>query len=297
MRRVGSESLGFALNDFLRRLKLATSAIGRLGHARPTRDGTFEQYDPSFPTNQNAIDLLPGWCTALPPEANVVAGPLGTFHDSRIAWANECFGSLVGKRVLELGPLEGGHTIHLERLGAEVLGIESNKIAFLRCLVVKEIVGLKHATFKLGDFVKWLEGTDETYDLIVASGVLYHMRDPLHLLDMAARRSNALYLWTHFVHDDAMPIGDPRRAVIADTPDIVTFRGAPMRLYKRTYAHAEANDSFNGGMMDAHHWMHRDDILTALRLVGYADIRVAQETPDHQNGPAFSVFARKPPDV
>ena len=281
------------MNDLLRRLKLATSASGRPKQAKATETDTFQQYDPSFPTNQNAVDLLPGWSTALPPEAKVVAGTLGTFHDSRILWASECFGSLVDKRVLELGPLEAGHTIHLETLGARVLGIESNKLAFLRCLVAKEIVGLRQATFKLGDFVKWLEQTDETYDLIVASGVLYHMHDPLHLLEVAAQHSEALYLWTHFVDDGAMPVGDPRRAVLADKPHIVDFHGAPIRLYKRTYAKAEANDSFNGGMVDAHHWLHRDDILTALRLLGYADIRVAQETPAHQNGPAFSVFARK----
>ena len=278
------------VSQFLKRLKSATSP-GRL--RKLGGENTFDQYDASFPRNQNAIDVLPGWSTSLPPECGVTAGTIGTFHDIRILWAQECFGSLEGARVLELGPLEAGHTTHLERLGARVLGIESNKLAFLRCLVVKELVNLRQARFLLGDFIKWMEATTETYDLIVASGVLYHMRDPLHLLELAAKCSDAVFLWTHFASDEAMPIGDPRRVVLAKTPTIVDFRGQPMRLYKRTYAHAEDNDSFNGGMEDAHFWMHRDDILSALRPAWLWRYQDRSRAADHQNGPCFSVFARK----
>lgn len=269
-----------------------------MGASGPKPDGgSFEQYEDRFPTNQNAIDAVPGWSTSLPPSYGVVAGQIETFHDIRVEWTGECFGSLEGKSVLELGPLEAGHSMHLERLGATVTAIEANKLAYLRCLVAKEIVGLKRVRFLLGDFIKWLEVTDETYDLILASGVLYHMHEPLHLLELAAARSEALYLWTHYVSDAVMPIGDPRRAVLAQHPRIVDFHGVPARLYRRTYAKAEANLSFNGGMADDHSWMHRDDILSCLAALGYADIRVAHDAPDHQNGPSFSVFARKPSSV
>jgi hypothetical protein len=258
-----------------------------------TTSQTFELFVSSAPCLQNAVDAVPGWSTSLPPEYGVVAGSIGAFHDIRIIWAAECFGSLDNKKVLELGPLEAGHTFQLEQLGANVTAIEANKLAFLRCLIAKEITGLQRAKFLLGDFVKWLEVTDATYDLIVASGVLYHMGDPLHLLDLVSRHSDALYLWTHYVSDDAMPVGDPRRATLADHPRVVTFNGVPIRLYRRTYANAESNLNFNGGIADDHSWMHRDDILSALRSLGYTDIRTVQETPDHVNGPCFSVFARK----
>ena len=262
-------------------------------HQSKIPEGTFRQYESSFPTNQNAIDAVPGWSTALPAEFNTVSGLLQTYNDERIGWAATCYGDLQDANVLELGPLEAGHTIQLERLGACVTGIEANKLAYLRCLIVKEIVGLKKAQFKLGDFIKWLELSGQTYDFIVASGVLYHMGDPLRFIDLAAKSSNVLYIWTHFVHDDMMPVGDPRRAVLAKTPTMVDFHGTALRLYRRTYASAPANDSFNGGMIDTHSWMHRDDILEALRLVGFSDIRTAQERADHPNGPCFSVFARR----
>ena len=253
----------------------------------------FEHYNDKFPTNQNAVDAIPGWSTSLPAEFGVTAGTLNVFNDNRISWAAECFGSLENKSVLELGPLEAGHTIHLERLGAYVTAIEANKLAFLRCLVMKEIVGLTRAKFLLGDFVKWLEASPVTYDLIVASGVLYHMRDPLRLLELTSMRSDALFLWTHYVSDEAMPLGDPRRVVLAEHPRVVDFNGVRVRLYQRTYAEAQVSPAFNGGFVDDHSWMHREDILAVLKSLGYTEILVAQDTPNHINGPAFSVFARR----
>lgn len=254
----------------------------------------FRHYETSFPTNQNAINAVPGWSTSLPEGYATDADKLHTYSDERILWAAECFGELRGANVLELGPLEAGHTIQLEQLGATVTGVEANKLAFLRCLVAKEIVGLKNARFMLGDFVKWLEDCEQDYDLIIASGVLYHLGNPLNFIELAAKRTNALYIWTHFVHEGMMPIGDPRRGVIENEPKLVDFHGIPVRLYRRTYATAPKNDNFNGGMADAHSWMHRDDILEALKAVGLSDIRIAQENGQHLNGPCFSVFASRP---
>ena len=52
-------------------------------------------------------------------------------------------GRLAGFGILELGPLEGAHTYRLEQLGAErILAIEANVEAYLKCLIVKEILGL-----------------------------------------------------------------------------------------------------------------------------------------------------------
>jgi SAM-dependent methyltransferase len=255
--------------------------------------GVFERYTDKLPSHQNAVDAVPGWSTSLPHEFQVKAGQMDAFNDARIAWAGECFGDLTDKNVLELGPLEAGHTMHLERLGANVLAIEANKYAFLRCLIFKEIVNLRKSRFLLGDFVKWLEVSGDQFDLIVASGVLYHMQDPLHLLDLISRHSRSLFLWTHYVSEEAMPVGDPRRAVLSTNPKLVSFHGAQIRLYQRTYSNADSNIDFNGGLIDDHSWIHRDDIPAALSVLGYDDIRTSHDQPNHVNGPAISIFARK----
>jgi hypothetical protein len=254
----------------------------------------FEQYVDKAPSPQNAIDAVPGWTCALPPEVRARAGSLPLYADDRIAWMLERYGPLEGKRVLELGPLEGSHTYMIERAGADRIdAIEANKLAYLRCLVFKELVQLERARFHLGNFVTWLETSDRRYDLIVASGVLYHLQDPMRFLERASATTDALFLWTHYMSERAMPPSDPRRSVFRKSVDRQHFHGIDVRLYPRSYHRAEENASFCGGLYDDHRWIERDDLLAALRALGFDSLEVAHEHADHPNGPSFSVLARR----
>jgi hypothetical protein len=265
----------------------------RFGRERESAARNFDRYVSSAPCYQNAIDAIAGWNTAFAPHFGISAGPLAAYNDPRILWAIECFGSLDGRRVLELGPLEGSHTGMLDAAGADVDAIEANQLAFMRCLIAKEILGLKHSKFWLGDFIKALESWDQTYDFIVACGVLYHLKDPLHLLELVAKRTDTVYFWTHVVTEEAMPPSDPRRLVFHANVEIYPFHGIDVRAYRRTYARAEDNVAFCGGISDEHRWLHRDDLLAAFKAVGFNDIKLAHDEPDHRYGPALSIFARK----
>jgi len=279
-------------------LRRAADMIDRTRTGRATDDAgkgpVLDEYMTGMPSAQNAVDALPGWNHALPDHIGVTAG-LGTFYnDTRILWALEQFGSVQGCKILELGPLEAGHTCLLERSGAALIhSIEANKLSFLRCLVVKELLGLERAKFFLGDFVEWLDHRRESYDLIIASGVLYHMQNPVRLLELIAKNTNALYLWTHYVDDIAMPAGDPRRQAIVGPAETQECHGIKVRVHKRSYHGAWRDKAFCGGMHDLHCWMEKDDILAILEAVGFSDIRIAHDQPDHPNGPSFSVFARQ----
>lgn len=253
----------------------------------------FDVYVTSAPTLQNAVDAVAGWNTSFPPQFDLKAGSLATYNDPQILWAMQNFGSLEGRHVLELGPLEGGHTSMLEAAGARVDAIEANQRAFLRCLITKEILGLTRSKFWLGDFIAALENWEQSYDLVVASGVLYHLKNPLRLIELAAERTNAIYLWTHVVTEETMPRWDPRRLVIAPKVENHLFHGINVRAYRRTYASAENNVAFCGGIIDEHRWLHRDDLLEALKVVGFTDIHTAHDEPYHAYGPALSIFARK----
>jgi hypothetical protein len=274
-----------ALEDVSRQRQVQTSTSANL---------VLDEYVVGMPSAQNAIDALPGWNQALPPAANVVAGSGAFYQDPRIVWAIEQFGSIEGRRILELGPLEAAHTWLLEQHRPEELdAVEANKLSYLRCLVVKEILGLRKARFHLGDFSRWLEQADRRYDFLVASGVLYHMDDPIRLLELIATRTDAFYLWTHYVSDEAMPVGDPRRGALVGAVEIRESHGVCVRLYRRSYYGAWRSKSFCGGIHDLHRWIERDDILALVRALGFDDVRLAHDEPNHQNGPSFSVYARR----
>ena len=253
----------------------------------------FDIYVTSTPSLQNAVDAIAGWNTSFPSQFGLKAGSLATYNDPRILWAMENFGPLDGRRVLELGPLEGGHTSMLEAAGAQVDAIEANQRAFLRCLVTKEILRLTRSRFWLGDFIKALENSEQKYDFIVACGVLYHLTNPLDLIELAATRTDAVYFWTHVVTEEAMPSSDPRRLVISPEVEAHQFHGVNVRAYRRTYANAQESVAFCGGPNDEHRWLHRDDLLEAVKAVGFTDIRTAHDEPNHPYGPALSIFARK----
>lgn len=249
------------------------------------------------PHPQNAVDLLRGaWLGTMPAALGLAAGHVTDLNDdARMHWLIERLGGLQGRDVLELGPLEAAHTAMLLQGGARsVLAIEANRRAYLKCLVAKEVRGLSGASFVLGDFMGFFEQDRRRWPLIVACGVLYHMADPLRLLEHLAARTDALYLWTHVIDDDAMPQGDPRRALVASVEDIA-WRGRTVRYHRRVpYGPAQDEDpTFCGGVVHAAAWMERRALLQVLAALGFEDVQIAHDEATHPAGPALSILARR----
>jgi hypothetical protein len=260
----------------------------------PAADQAEAEIETRMPSHQNAVELVPGWNHAFPPQYAIKAGDAVLYDDGRIRWAAEQFGSFTGKRVLELGPLEAIHTSMLEHYGPAVLdAVEANVAAYLRCLIAKQVLDLRLARFHLGNFVPWLERDDLRYDLIVACGVLYHMSDPIHLLDLMSRRADAVYLWTHYFDATAMPPDDPRGLAFVKRTRTVRCGDHTVRLRGRRYYGADRNAMFCGGPEDLHYWMEKPAIIDVLHWLGFDDVRTADDSPDHPNGPAISIFARR----
>ena len=256
-------------------------------------DDVFAQYVGEFPTHQNAVDAIPGWVTKFPPEFNLSAGTMEAYSDPRVQWALAVFGDLQGRDVLELGPLEGGHSHMLDNAGAVVDAIEANKLAFMRCLIAKEVYKMRNVSFFLGDFVRWLRSKEKTYDLIVACGVLYHMPRPLELLELISTRTSAVYLWTHYISESEASDDDSGAPGTMAPIEVERFRNLEVRSQLMRYHAAEQNPAFCGGMRDAHRWLNGNDIVAVLRTLGFSTIEFNHLNPAHQNGPAMSIFARK----
>jgi len=80
---------------------------------------------------------------------------------------------------------------------ASILSIEANTRAYLRCLVIKELLKLRKSQFVLGDFVGYLQNSKH-YDLIVACGVLYHLVNPIEAIAYMSKATDQVYVWTQY---------------------------------------------------------------------------------------------------
>lgn len=249
-------------------------------------DVKFEQRAPSA---QTAVDIFKGrWaCNIGEIIPGVLAGPHPLFRrDVRPKQAAAEFGHggrLDDLRVLELGPLEGAHSYQLHSLGAKVTAVEANAEAYLKCLVLKEIADLRGVRFLFGDCVGFLEESNEHWDVVFCSGILYHMNDPVNLIRLCTEAADRCFIWTHYF--------DPDLVKAQRTPHRVERFGLSTTYYEATYAD-RSQGTFWGGKDAAACWMTREDILAAFKHFGFS-VNVIKEDTTQPAGPCITFAARK----
>jgi hypothetical protein len=253
----------------------------------------------SAPDPQAAIDIFAGqWITAFPPELGVRAGSVNHFDpevDPRVPWvASQLTGGLTGMSVLELGPFEAYQTALIEAQGAaSVLAVEGSQTAYLKCLVVKELLALK-ARFLYGDVLKYLASSSERFDIVWASGILYHQTDPVGLLERVAARTDRVFLHTHYIDPDrtSTSLADERFDPKGDV--VVSWRGQDLRLHCYRYVDDWATKGFAGGPRDHALWMERDDLEFVLRELGLTEITFGVIDRENPAGAAMFLLAARP---
>lgn len=112
---------------------------------------------------------------------------------------------LAGKTALDLGCLEGGLSFELWRSGLNVLGVEARKDNYERCLLVRDHFRADgEMEFVQADVREFRPG--RRFDVVVCSGLLYHLDDPVAYLGQLADLTapgGLLYLDTHVAPQDA----------------------------------------------------------------------------------------------
>lgn len=262
-----------------------TPAVGTTLSIEDTNLGYVDRY----PSDQCALDIFAGsWRSRLPVDG-LESGQENFFEDYRIRWAVGELGGLDGMDVLELGPMEGLHTAILaEAKAAQVTAIDSNVSAYLRCLIVKEVLRLDRARFLLGNFETYLRDTPDRRDLIVACGVLYHLTDPLAVLLDMMRIADRIFIWSVFYdqalmsEDDLAHFGGEtsRRVLGADT----------MTYHLRPYG--PATDDFIGGIRPTAAWVRKSDVVALLEKHGFR-VTLGHERDGHLYGPAACILAQR----
>lgn len=242
------------------------------------------------PSHAQSFAIFDGmWSSHIP---GYGLGSAGLFSDDQLKFFEFQCGGFARKRVLELGPLEGGHTFMLASAGAaSITAIESNRTAFLKCLIVQNALKF-HADFMLGDFNLFLEACSESYDFVLASGVLYHMIEPWTLLRHLTRCGRAIGIWTHYYDADVIDRRDDLKIKFSATPVVQRVGCREIHAHKFSYMDALSWGGFCGGMAQHSYWLRRDDIIGLLEDEGFR-VEIGSDMFNHLNGPAFTLFAQR----
>lgn len=256
-----------------------------------------DQYRFDYPSAVNAVEIFAGdWSSIFPADAGVDSGgfvPL--FDDGRLDWMAEQLGGIEGQRVLELGPLEGGHTWALEaRLGAaEIVAIEANQRAYLKCLVAKEVMGAARSRFLLGDFNRYMAESGERFDLVVACGVLYHMEEPARHIQLLCSVADSVFVWTHHYDRELVEAAGPNLTRKFTEHVEVDFEGHRHTVHRQEYLEALGWGGFCGAGRTFANWMELDDITALFDRFGFDILATGFEDPGHPHGPALAFVAKR----
>ena len=259
-------------------------------------ESVLDLYRLDLPSPANAVEMFAGeWSSVLPDEVGVDTGGFAPlFEDDRITWMVERLGGVEGQRILELGPLEGGHTWALEaRHGAaEIVAVEANQRAFLRCLVAKEIMGSTRSRFLLGDFNRYMAESGERFDLVVACGVLYHMEEPARHIGLLCSVADAVFVWTHY-YDRAIVEADPNLARKFSAHTEVEVDGHRHVVHRQDYLDALGWTGFCGAGRPSANWLELDDIWALFDRNGFDVVETGFHNDSHGHGPALAFVARR----
>lgn len=253
-------------------------------------ESILDSYVTNAPTAQHAVDIFTGEWSAELPLPGAASGGVPLFADDRVDWAIERLGGVSGRSVLELGPLEGGHTHMLLDAGAAVTAIEAQIRAYLKCLITKELLGMTGARFLLGDFIAYLRAEPEHVDVCFASGVLYHLPNPVETLALLGGVADRLYLWTHIYDEQAIRASELLSPRFTSEVQL-DYDGFAHTLHRFEYAESLQSKAFCGGSARYRNWLDRDDLFAAPERFGWSVRAVGYDEPHHPHGPAIAVIA------
>jgi SAM-dependent methyltransferase len=102
-----------------------------------------------------------------------------------------------GKRIVDLGCLEGGYAVEFARMGFDSVGIEVRQSNFENCMYVKNNVDLPKLEFAKDDV--WNIQKYGHFDVIFCCGLLYHLDRPMEFVKMASEVcADAIIINTHY---------------------------------------------------------------------------------------------------
>lgn len=183
-----------------------------------------------------------------------------------------CGGGLDGRSVVDLGCLEGGFTLAFAQHGAaHALGIEARELSVRRCELARDLLGVTNAEFVRADIKEEL-GRREPFDVVFATGILYHVSDPAAVLAaMRGACSQVALIDTH-VADRQAPTHNCSGEVVRESAGHA-YRGRMYPEYAPSAGDAEREGRLWAAWSDADaFWPYEDELVLMINRAGFATV-------------------------
>src|SRR5271157_3027277 len=166
-----------------------------------------------------------------------------------------------GKRIVDLGCLEGGYAVEFARAGFDTLGIEVRQSNFENCQRVKAGTNLPNLTFACDDVHNL--GNYGIFDAIFCCGLLYHLDRPRKFIDLMVQLCRrAAIIDTHVA--DAQPNG------VFPLSDITENEGLAGRWFGEFEDdHHRHQDKWSAWSNRKSFWVMKRDLMEALCQSGF----------------------------
>lgn len=211
------------------------------------------------------------WVTKFVIQGTEYGGEFDPAADPRVPQFFEYFPN--AREILELGCLEGGHTLALARYPVvkRILGIEARPSNLERAEFVQRLLGVSNIEFKVANLEEIDLATFGSFDAIFCSGLLYHLPEPWKLISQFSQLSENIFIWTHYANED------PANKIV---------NGYTGKLYKE----AGISDPLSG-LSSISFWPTLSSLIRMLTLGGYHTIHILENNLIHPHGPSVTMAA------
>lgn len=204
------------------------------------------------------------WVTGYEISGEVYGGEYLAETDKRLEAFFEVFPE--PGHVLELGCLEGGHTLALAKRSIHVVGIDSRAVNLDKARWVQQLTQRENVTFLEANLEDFDLESLGSFDVIFNVGLLYHLPEPWELLRRIRKVSEHMFLWTHVAPDEMAGVE----------------RGG---YWGMTYQEHGLEDPLSGMSRDSF-WPTVDELVRILADAGYTRNQLITDDQSHPHGPA-----------
>lgn len=252
-----------------------------------------DSYENRCPSIQNIFDRFRGNFVTIFQGVDT-KGTMNLSDDGRIHWLNKMY-DVKNKNILECGPLELGHSYMLHKLGCKhITSIESNWFCFLKCLVVKDSFKLNNIDLLFGDIVEYAKNNNKKFDLVLCSGLLYHLDNPVEFIHLISKFTDNLFIWTHLYEEKNFNMNKMQNIKYEKFKyDDEEYDGGK-QIYKDN-GNNKLESTFCGGKLSYSFWLSKESLYKALKKYGFNKIIENKEfsTKNHIYGECITLFVSK----